>query len=1624
MARSKSGEFEELFGRVVESYHNALGKASIEMWSTCVEGSTEEIETIRSFLQPQDRITQALMSDRISSRHRRAEYTCEWASKRLTDFARSKDDVLLVTGKECSGKSVLAGWLVDRMRNTKGRLAHEVISLSIDAALKEHISSLAVAKALVLQVFDRDVGDTSLYKRVNDAVELSTAGRPSTEVEDALWSALETALSKSGQVMLIVDGIDTLGETTSIQCLERIQRLSSNHPSVKSIVLSRPLTKMAPKNLKMWTIEPENTKQDIAYFVTERLASTPVLRSIRIDQQKTIVEKIASSSSGSFTWADIVVEIIKEEKSYASITKVLDGMSKSLKDVINRLIATIDITFKETKLVLAWMIAAQRPLLLTEMKQLFEIDLASMTYSARFTDVEQDVRRACNGLIDVTDGIVRFRSLAVRTHLTDLAGSVEDFSNKDSKFPFHTKEANYDLCLRVLAYVKLAVDHHIPISTTGLNRKQLTQLFDESTFLEYASRYWITHFRNSPMCEPTGKAHKLTTGFKNALPTSVLHALVEVSCIQDQYTLAELYDMEQLSLNLRRTVLGDHTEVFLQSLINVADVRQRLTSVNEPNTFFYQAWKVSQTVLSSNSEITVYCARNYIDSISTFTTKSMELEEVLRFFVDYQRATYGIADKRTIFYLRRLADYCTVIKQETLAASLYREIYDILVSQHGYHSRETEEIYQCLKKVSTKEELQTITREQHKSVEKNVSVSDTRRTITTRDMVQQYESENNAAKAEETMVNYWREISEASRTSKDVKVQEKQVSTRDTLTHSSTHTLTPTHLSPPLYSYLHSYSCSQIDATFDYVDFLKRHKRTEEATAVLTGLYLELNRSTSFTQSRVGWIERIAGQMKQMGSVSAARSVYSSLWSYYRSSGQQNSKEAQFIARSLTETASSSVTSTTSSETQEEIFREILETSTMTSTTVDITQVRTCWQLITLYIRQEKHEEIIDVSRDMLQRIWPTVLTGQKDVRLPSQYVTESVQIANQLAKSYFIQHYVEETSQIYYSIFQAFRSAPKQYPEELMTSARTLISHYQSIYRHVETLKVYDALYDALVEVYGVSHHEVIEIAYEKADLELKQNRRKEAQASYEKLYKSLKSNNEYCHRDGIRAALSLCKMYEKEQKWEQARALYQVLWLTFLRKGQDYALGEDFVNQIFDRYLYILENKTTTDYKTLRGLAAEYREACIKLYGAESERTLIASMRLAELDEKDESHKDEAISIYETILSTHQNSKKISAASTFSVVATARQSLAHLYSARGITHDRAQGLYLEEYESSKTKHSYAHPETLSWLSLLITCYKKRNTVESNRMASSTLQDIATNIILYEKDPNQLYDSSQAVARIYITQNVSEPTVSDFISELRRHVVSGDSTILQLKGKTTERRAYPFIVGFEETTRGLEGSGQFSVLMSELMSESLLTEAYIKAKKSNAPFDTVFGYGARLRLFLLKHNRKDSARMDDELLEIFTQKIVGNRQIDKAVIRQFFDIVVAEHGKDQQDVITLQTTAQAILRACNENQFQRGLSLAILADIYMHHYDGFRSQIKVETTFKICLYLAGNGTKRCPDAKLQQSMLHTSSTLIKEVLRAAKAIHLNMVALPIDELNTLVGLLGAQKNYEDLEVC
>lgn len=94
---------------------------------------TLDINTIREFLAPQDRLVRAMVSHRLSVGDSRAEYTCEWFTSELMNFAKKRDDnnVLLITGPPFCGKSVLSHWITETLQASTEKKPYDVISYHV-----------------------------------------------------------------------------------------------------------------------------------------------------------------------------------------------------------------------------------------------------------------------------------------------------------------------------------------------------------------------------------------------------------------------------------------------------------------------------------------------------------------------------------------------------------------------------------------------------------------------------------------------------------------------------------------------------------------------------------------------------------------------------------------------------------------------------------------------------------------------------------------------------------------------------------------------------------------------------------------------------------------------------------------------------------------------------------------------------------------------------------------------------------------------------------------------------------------------------------------------------------------------------------------------------------------------------------------------------------------------------------------------------------------------------------------------------------------------------------------------------------------------------------------------------
>lgn len=557
-----------------------------------------------------------------------------------------------------------------------------------------------------------------------------SAGRANErDIEDALWKALNEALKTDEHTMLILDGLDQItgSEATRTQFLDRLHTTCTQQPTVKCIVLTKPLSKPFPKRTRHLSIEPKYIDQDLCHVVTRLLAPHPHFRDRIEDERIQIVHRITDGAKGSFVLVDLIVQLLLREENHDGFTRVSKNLPKSVPDAIQRLTSQTDFTVAETKLMLSWLLVAERPLTLREIQSLLETETSTIKYKSKRIDVQEQIRRTCGSLLQVRDGIVRFRHMAIRHYLEDLS--------KAGKNLFKREDAHRELTYRCLSYTNTLVTSKTQCTTTALSSAEVEVLFQTHHLLEYAARYWTKHFCGSPMYRQNGN-HEITSEFHQHFSRSVLQVQIEWACWDSQSSIKEALNLHRLALNLRKLIFTESHETVLQTLITIAKTYEISTNTVEARTYYYEASKLSRIVCGSYSEVTITCAEAFlIATTSIITTKRTEIitrrEEMLQVIIATHEHHHGHSSEEVIRYKKQLAQLYTQIQETTLAIKIYREVYEACVEFYGEFHKETTTV--CgglavvLQRESRYEDVLIYLRLSFKRAEEQMDIMDIRR---------------------------------------------------------------------------------------------------------------------------------------------------------------------------------------------------------------------------------------------------------------------------------------------------------------------------------------------------------------------------------------------------------------------------------------------------------------------------------------------------------------------------------------------------------------------------------------------------------------------------------------------------------------------------------------------------------------------------------------------------------------------------------------------------------------------------------------------------------------------------------------------------------------------------------
>ncbi|KAI7683105.1 hypothetical protein KC353_g21514, partial [Hortaea werneckii] len=330
----------EVFGSTIETFRLRRSKTSDAIWNHQIESDsmdTEDaltIEVLNNWLRPQDRVLDLLGTDHTTFADQQAEFTCIWFQEELVNFVKGSNECLLLNGPAGSGKTTLAGSIIERLQRPVARKNFSTIFCSIGSVPSE-ANTLHVVKTLLYQLLGLRVGNMYLYHALARAYEYARQTADPKGYEDHLWNALTDALQHplehANDTVIVVDGVDEVqgGQQAGQSLLERLTRVIGRSKRTKIIALSQSLQLPSSARGSQRTISPEDTRDDIHAVAIRTLAHSPHFTSKPGPEQETVIAHINDTAKGSFLWATLVCEVLKVEQSPDTFSKVLQSLKSS-----------------------------------------------------------------------------------------------------------------------------------------------------------------------------------------------------------------------------------------------------------------------------------------------------------------------------------------------------------------------------------------------------------------------------------------------------------------------------------------------------------------------------------------------------------------------------------------------------------------------------------------------------------------------------------------------------------------------------------------------------------------------------------------------------------------------------------------------------------------------------------------------------------------------------------------------------------------------------------------------------------------------------------------------------------------------------------------------------------------------------------------------------------------------------------------------------------------------------------------------------------------------------------------------------------------------------------------------
>ncbi|CAH0043945.1 unnamed protein product [Clonostachys solani] len=353
----------------------------------------EKVEAIRAWLQPTSYSAENSECSKHRASHLAGTGDWLWNAPSYTEWHESHEHgMLLIKGIPGSGKSVIAGSLVDRLSREDVPVLYFFFRQIIDAnhtpisLLRDWLDQVVVYSPPLQAQLDKYLENkqTLAIKSMND-----------------LWKDLKIALGHLPKVYCVVDALDEIddGNEDFLKALAELGRWRPAH--IKVVATSRPVPRVELPirqiPMKEIRLEEKIIDMDIATYVQHHLEHS----SIPVDLHAQIKRVVPGRANGLFLYAKLAMEAFL--KPGADVLQVMEALPADLNvlytDLLQQHILRSGVPEHLQILILSWVTHASRPLRLLEIAEMIN-KTQSMDLSD-FRAIKELVRTSCGPLLEI-----------------------------------------------------------------------------------------------------------------------------------------------------------------------------------------------------------------------------------------------------------------------------------------------------------------------------------------------------------------------------------------------------------------------------------------------------------------------------------------------------------------------------------------------------------------------------------------------------------------------------------------------------------------------------------------------------------------------------------------------------------------------------------------------------------------------------------------------------------------------------------------------------------------------------------------------------------------------------------------------------------------------------------------------------------------------------------------------------------------------------------------------------------------------------------------------------------------------------------------------------------------------